>query len=107
MVYLTLPGFQVFAARFAAAAQTYKLPSIGFLKTYAHAGLLMSYGLVQELYFPLAVVLADKIVRGKKPGDMPIEQPITFELTVNLKTAKALGLVIPRSLLLRADEVIQ
>ena len=107
IVYLTSPGFQVDVKRFADAAQHYKLPTIAFLKTYARAGLLMTYGFVQERYFPRAVVLADKIVRGESPADMPIEQPTTFELVINQKAARALGLTIPQTLLLRADEVIE
>jgi putative tryptophan/tyrosine transport system substrate-binding protein len=100
-------GFIVVAASFAAAAQKYRLPTIGFLKTYATAGVLMSYGPIQEAYFPRAVAYADKILKGARPGDLPIEGPDRFELVINLKTAKALGLTIPHSLLLRADEVIQ
>jgi putative tryptophan/tyrosine transport system substrate-binding protein len=107
IVHLTSPGFYMFAAKVAAAAQKYRMPTISHLKTYAQAGMLMTYGTVQDVYFPRAVVIADKILKGERPGDLPIERPDRFELVINLKTAKALGLTIPPSLLLRADEVIQ
>jgi putative ABC transport system substrate-binding protein len=107
IVQLSSPGFGVDAAAFAAAAQKHRLPAISYLKNYAQAGVLMTYGPIQELYFPRAVVLADKILKGDKPGDLPIEGPDRFELVINRKTAKAIGLTIPQSLLLRADEVIQ
>jgi putative ABC transport system substrate-binding protein len=105
VVRLSGPGFQ--AANFAGAAVRRGLPTISFLKNYARAGLLMTYGPSQEAYFPRAVVLADRILRGAKPGDLPIEQPTTFEFVINLKTAKALDLTIPPTLLARADEVIE
>jgi putative tryptophan/tyrosine transport system substrate-binding protein len=107
IVPMTSPGFVVVAASLAAAAQKYRLPTVGFLKTYARAGVLMSYGPIQEAYFPRAVTYADKILKGANAGDLPIEGPDHFELVINLKTARALGLTIPQSLLLRADEVIQ
>jgi putative ABC transport system substrate-binding protein len=83
------------------------LPSIAFQANQAQAGVLMSYGPNREAYFPRTVVLADKILKGEKPGDIPIEQPSKFELAINLETAKALDLTIPQSLLLRADELIR
>ena len=107
IVQMSSPGFAVVAASFAVAAQKYRLPAISFLKAYARAGVLMTYGPNQEAYFPRAVILADKILKGEKPSDLPIEQPTRFDLVVNLKAAKALGLTIPQALLLRADEVIQ
>ena len=84
-----------------------QLPTICGLSQYAHAGALMSYGVnLNEMFRQIALYI-DKILRGAKPADLPVEQPTKFELVLNLKTAKALGLTIPPSLLLRADQVIE
>jgi putative ABC transport system substrate-binding protein len=83
------------------------LPAIYLLRTQAEAGGLMSYGPNFPDLFGRAATYVDRILKGATPGDLAIEQPTKFELVINLKTAKALGLTIPQSLLLRADEVIQ
>ena len=88
------------------AAQT-RLPAIYFFHLFPDAGGLMSYGGSIEETYRKAAVYVDKILRGAKPGDLPIDQPTRYELVVNLKTAKALGLALPAPLLLRADRVIQ
>ena len=88
-------------------ALKHRLPAIHVLKGYADAGLLMSYGPnLLDLYRRAASYVA-KILGGTKPADLPVEQPAKLELVINLRTAKALGLTIPQSVLLRADEVIQ
>ena len=91
----------------ATLAQKNRLPSMYGLREYADAGGLMAYGPNQAELWRRAATYVDKILKGAKPGDLPVEQPTKFELVINLKTAKALGRTIPPSLLRRADQVIQ
>jgi putative ABC transport system substrate-binding protein len=84
-----------------------RLPAVYALREFAEAGGLMSYGPNVADQFRRAAIYVDKILKGAKPGDLPVEQATKFELVINMKTAKALGLTIPPSLLLRADEIIQ
>jgi putative ABC transport system substrate-binding protein len=84
-----------------------RLPAISAVREYAEAGLLLTYGPDLPDLFRRSAVFVDKIFKGAKPTDLPVEQPIKFELVVNLKTAKALGVEVPTSLLQRADEVIE
>ncbi len=106
---VVLPDPVIFSARdqVALLAVKNRLPAVTGLREFAEAGSLMSYGPNIAQQFRRAATYVDKILKGAKPGDLPVEQATKFELVINLKTAKALGLTIPRSLLLRADEVIQ
>jgi putative ABC transport system substrate-binding protein len=85
----------------------HRLPTISGPREFAEAGGLLAYGPNYPDLFRRAAIYVDKILKGVKPRDLPVEQPTKFELVINLKTAKALGLTIPQSLLVRADEIIQ
>ena len=88
-------------------AITHRLPSIHGPSEYVEAGGLLSYGPNYPDLFRRAAIYVDKIVKGAKPGDLPIEQPTKFELVISMKTARALGLTIPQSVLLRAGRLIE
>jgi ABC-type uncharacterized transport system substrate-binding protein len=108
LVQLSSPLFDMpFAKRIADFTLKHRLPAISLFRRFADGGGLMSYGPEQTEYSKRLSVYIDKILRGAKPTDLPIEQPTKFELVINLKTAKALGLTIPQTLLLRADQVIE
>jgi ABC-type uncharacterized transport system substrate-binding protein len=94
-------------SRIVESAARSRLPAMYAFRQFADAGGLMSYGPNTPDSFRRAAVYVHKILKGAKPADLPIEQPTKFELVINLKTAKALGLTIPQSLLVRADEIIQ
>ena len=94
-------------ARIHELAARRRLPAMYGLREHAETGGLMSYGVDAPDNFRRAAAYVDKILRGAKPGDLPMEQPNKFELVINLKTAKALGLTIPKPFLLRADQLIE
>jgi len=107
LLVLADPMFFGHRTRLADLAAKSRLPSVFLLREHADAGGLMAYGPSTRDNFRRAATYVDKILKGAKPGDLPIEQPTKFELVINLKTAKALGLTIPRFVLGRADEVLQ
>ena len=94
-------------SRIVESAARSRLPAMYAFRQFADAGGLMSYGPNTPDSFRRAAVYVHKILKGAKPADLPIEQPTKFELVINMKTAKALGLTIPQSILIRADEIIQ
>ena len=104
---LVFGNFISHRTRLTELAAKYHLPTMYAQGEYVAAGGLMAYGVKMADFVGRAAVYVDKILKGAKPADLPVEQPTKFELVINLKTAKALGLTIPQSLLLRADEVIQ
>jgi putative ABC transport system substrate-binding protein len=101
------PVFFSARARIMTAAMEHRLPSVSEGKEFVEAGGLLSYSPSIPALARRAAVFIDKILKGARPGDVPIEQPAKFQLVVNLKTAKAMGLTIPASLLTRADQLIE
>ena len=93
--------------RLADFAAKSRLPAISMFRDFAEAGGLMAYGPIFTDMLHRVGTVIDKILKGAKPADVPIERPTKFELVINLKTAKVLGLTIPQSLLVRADQLIE
>ena len=107
LVITPAPLFAGNLKRIADLAAKSRLPSIFQLSDFANVGGLVAYGPDFADMYRRAAAYVDKILKGAKPGDLPIEQPTKFELVVNLKTAKAIGITIPQSVLFRADRVIE
>ena len=107
LIVLSSPAFTQRREPIAQLAVQHRLPSMFIFKAYVEAGGLMSYGYEAEKAARRAAVYVKKILDGARPADLPIEQPTTYHLVINLKTANALGLDLPQSLLARADEVIE
>jgi putative tryptophan/tyrosine transport system substrate-binding protein len=98
--------FQAHAGQIAALASRHRLPMVGSPE-YADAGAILGYGAVDAEMYRRGAYFIDRILNGAKPAELPVEQPTRFALTVNLRTARALGITVPQSLLLRADRVIE
>jgi putative ABC transport system substrate-binding protein len=107
MVLLADPFWWPHRARIAQLAIQHRVPTISDIKEFVEAGLLMSYGPDLVYFYRRAASYVDKILKGAKPGELPIEQPTKVEFVINLKTAKALGLTISQTLLPRADQIIE
>jgi putative ABC transport system substrate-binding protein len=101
------PLFVTHRARLVDAVAGRRLPAIYPARVYVEAGGLMSYGPNLPDLWRRAAAYVDKILKGAKPGDLPVEQPTTFELVINNKPAKAIGLTIPPSLVFRADQILE
>ena len=92
---------------FASLAARHRIPTMYYSQPWVESGGLIAYGPSLEEQWRLVASSIDKILKGARPADLPVQQPTRFELSINLKTARALGLTIPRTLLLRADHVIE
>ena len=106
VLFLSTPLFMGEAKRLAELALTHKLPTMFGPREHVEAGGLMSYGPDRADLYRRAAAYVDKILKGANAADLPVQQATKFELVINLKTAKALGLTIPQSVLLRADQII-
>jgi putative ABC transport system substrate-binding protein len=107
LIVLSSPITSAHREQITTLAARHRLPAVYSFRFFVTSGGLLSYGIDPIDTFPLAASYVDRILRGTKPADLPVQQPTKFELAVNLRTAKALGLAIPESFLLRADEVIE
>jgi ABC-type uncharacterized transport system substrate-binding protein len=107
LLLLESPLFTMHRARLAELATKSRRPAVYGQREYVEVGGLMSYGTHFHDLYKRAALYVDKILKGAKPADLPVEQPTKFELVINLKTAKVLGLTIPPSVLGRADQVIE
>ena len=107
LVVVTDPLFSSQRRHIVELAARHRIPAAYWSRVFPEAGGLLSYGQLRAERFRRAAAYVDRILKGAKPGDLPVEQPTKFELVINLKTAKALGLTIPPSLLQRADQVIE
>ena len=107
LLQMTSPVFCVDRQRLAAVALDHRLPSMFAVRQWVDEGGLMSYGASLTGMSRLAADYVDRIAKGARPADLPVQQPTKFALTVNLKTAKALGLTVPQTLLVSADDVIE
>jgi ABC-type uncharacterized transport system substrate-binding protein len=107
LVVLVDPMFIAERRRIADLSLSSRIPAMYHLRQFVEAGGLISYGVDYTEAFQQGAVLVDKVLKGAKPSELPVEQPWRFTLTINLRTAKALGLTIPPSLLQRADQVIE
>jgi putative ABC transport system substrate-binding protein len=107
LIVIPEPPFFAYRTQIVALAAESRLPTMYAMRDYVEAGGLMSYGPSYPAMYRRAAVFVDKILKGAKPADLPVEQPLKFELVLNLKTAQAPGLTIPPSVLFQADEVIR